>query len=455
MATTPHTVDDLITWLHEHQVTEVECIVSDMTGIARGKILPTDKFIHGLKADTLRLPEFIFGQTVTGSFIESEVLAVTEPDVVLRPDPRTVRLVPWYKDPTAHIISDAVDIHGAPVKVSPRYVLQRVLELFHQKNWQPFVAPEIEFYLVQQNVDPQELLKIPAGSSGRQETGRQSYGIDAVNEFDAIFEDMYDFCNIQNLDIDTLTHEAGAAQVEVNFNHGDALELADQIFLFKRTLRQVAMKHGVYATFMAKPFSSEPGSAFHIHQSVIDSQTGVNLFANEDGSNSDFFHHYIGGLQKYLPSAMALIAPNVNSYRRIMHNNSSAPINTHWGEENRTVGLRIPLADSAMRRVENRVPGADANPYIAFATSLTCGYLGVVNQIEPTRQMRGNAYKSKKHALPRHLLDALDMLDASPDLKEIMGEEFIQVFWEVKYAEHQDYQQVIPAWDRWFLLLNV
>ena len=193
------------------------------------------------------------------------------------------------------------------------------------------MAPELEFFLTKVNEDPDYPLVPPIGRSRRQETARQSFGIDAVNEFDPIFEDVYDWCEAQEIDVDTLTHEAGAAQMEINFNHGNALELADQAFLFKRTLRQAALKHGIYATFMAKPMAGEPGSSMHIHQSVIDRNAGRNLFSKPDGEPSPEFYWFIGGLQKFLGAAMPLMAPNINSYRRLRRW-STAPINVHWGD---------------------------------------------------------------------------------------------------------------------------
>ena len=246
--------DDLETWLKDRKVTEVECMVADIAGIARGKILPRRKFASSLQDRTLRLPESIFGQTVTGDFIDSQILNDIEPDIVLDPDPSTVRIVPWYDEPTAQIICDASYRDGTPVPIAPRNVLKRVLALYEEQGWVPVVAPEVEFYLAAKNIDPDYPLEPPVGTSGRQENGRQSYGIDAVNEFDPIFEDMYDFCEAQNLDIDTLIHESGAAQVEINFNHGDALEIADQTFLFKRTMRQAALRqqHRVGATAAAQ-----------------------------------------------------------------------------------------------------------------------------------------------------------------------------------------------------------
>lgn len=442
-------------WLRDRRVTEVECMVPDMSGIARGKILPTEKFLTAVDSDSLRIPESVFGQTVTGDYIdESDYIQWTEPDCILTPDGSTLRMVPWYEEPTAQVICDAETREGKPVPISPRAVLKNVLALYEAKGWKPIVAPELEFYLAAKNIDPDNPLEPPIGASGRQETGRQSYGIDAVNEFDPIFEDMYDYCEAQELDVDTLIHEAGPAQVEINFNHGDPLALADQAFLFKRTVRQAAIRHGIYATFMAKPYGGQPGSSMHLHQSIVDTKTGKNLFANKKGEDTELFHAHIAGLQKHLISAMALIAPNVNSYRRFVIWNA-APINTHWAVENRTVGLRVPISEGNARRIENRVAGADANPYIAIAASLACGYLGMVNKLTPSKPKEGNAYESKTFALPKHLLDALNKLDANKELAEVLGQEFITVYTEVKMVEHDAYQQVISAWEREHLLLNV
>jgi glutamine synthetase len=377
----------------------------------------------------------------------------TEPDIVLHPDPDSIALVPWYDEPTAQVICDCQYRSGNLVPFAPRQVLQRVLALYEEQGWRPVVAAEVEFYLVAKNLDADYPLTPPVGRSGRPETGRQSYGIDAVNEFDPLFEEMYDYCEAQELDIDTLIHEAGAAQVEVNFNHGDALRMADQVFYFKRTLHQVAIRHDVYATFMAKPIAGQPGSAMHIHQSVVDAK-GRNLFAGRSGRDTRLFEHHIGGLQRYLPSAAPLLLPNVNSYRRLVPN-ESAPVNLHWGHENRTVGLRVPESRPVNRRVENRVPGADCNPYLALAASLACGYLGMVEKLKPSAPTQRNAYERRQYALPRYLPDALAKLKASKPLNDVLGEDFITLLLDVKQEEHDGYQQVISAWEREHLLLNV
>jgi glutamine synthetase len=449
-------MSDMEQWLREREVTEVECLVADLNGIARGKILPAAKFIGSLREDGLRLPESVFIQTVTGDYADDDSDKLIDPalrDMLMRPDPASLRLVPWYDEPTAQVICDCLHHDGSAVAISPRQVLRRVLDAYAERGWQPVVAPELEFFLTKINEDPDYPLEPPIGRSRRPESARQSYGIEAVNEFDPIFENVYEWCEAQEIDVDTLSHEAGAAQMEINFNHGHPLELADQAFLFKRTLRQAALTHGIYATFMAKPMESEPGSAMHVHQSVLDVATGGNLFTSSGEEVSPLFFQHIAGLQKYLPAAMPLLAPNVNSYRRLRRY-SDAPINLHWGWDNRTVGLRVPVSRGAARRVENRVAGADANPYLAIAATLACGYLGMIDELEPTKAIEGSAYRLAQ-TLPRNLPDALDQLRRARPLRQVLGEDFVEALITVKEVEHAAYQRVISSWEREHLLLNV
>ena len=441
-------------FLKEHRIDEVECLVPDLAGIARGKILPSQRFLDGMSGNGLRIPESVFVQTVTGDYPDGgNVIDPATVDVYLVPDPSTIRIVPWYDEPTAQIICDAFHFDGRPVGFAARSVLKRVIEQYQKRGWVPTVAPELEFFLVDVNTDPDYPLESPVGRSGRRETSRQSYGVDAVNEFDPLFEDVYDFCEAQNIEIDTLTHEAGAAQMEMNFYHGAALEQADQAFLFKRTVREAGLRQKVYATFMAKPMQGQPGSSMHIHQSIGDAKGGRNLFVQKSGKDSKLFHSHIAGLQKYLPAVMPLLAPNVNSYRRLMRY-SDAPINTHWGYDNRTVGLRVPHSEPEARRVENRVAGADANPYLAIAASLACGYLGMVERLSPRPPVEGSAYRLA-HTLPRTLYDALTRFNGSRALKPVLGESFVEAVTLVKEAELDAYQQVISSWEREHLLLNV
>jgi glutamine synthetase len=423
-----------------------------MAGIARGKLMPAEKFAEDAG---MRLPESIFLQTVTGDYPSdtSSAMSPAEIDIVLKADPKTVRVVPWAAEPTAQVIHDCFYSDGRRVTMAPRQVLQHVLELYAERGWEPVVAPELEFYLVEPNIDADYQLKPPIGRSGRAEPGRQSYSIAAVNEFDPLFDDVYAFCEAQDIEIDTLIHEDGPAQMEINLLHGDPQNLADQAFLFKRTAREAALRHKMYATFMAKPHAKEPGSAMHIHQSVLDRQTRANIFSNADGTPSALFFSHIAGLQRYLPAAMSLFAPNVNSYRRIARA-SLAPINVQWGYDNRTAGLRVPVSDPESRRVENRLGGADANPYIAIAASLACGYLGMVQNLRPSEPISGSAH-DLPWDLPRSLDDALKRLMDCQPLVQLLGQPFVSAYTIVKQAEHEVFLQVISSWEREHLLLNV
>lgn len=450
-----YTHADMERWLTENHVTEIECLVPDLTGVARGKILPREKFTA---ERAMRLPEAVLGVTVTGESPEGHegydnVFGFTDRDMVLIPDPTTVRLVPWAVDPTAQVIMDCFFHDGTAVDFAPRNVLRRVAGLYRDLGWAPIVAPELEFYLLARNVDPNQPLVPPVGRSGRSETSRQLYSIDAVNEFDPLFEEIYDYCDTMGLELDTLIHEFGAGQMEINFLHDDPMILADKVFFFKRTLREAALRHNMYATFMAKPMTNEPGSAMHIHQSLVDMKTGQNIFSNEDGSESPLFLSYIAGLQKYLPAAMALLAPYVNSYRRIVRH-GAAPINIEWGYDNRTVGIRVPISGPEARRVENRVVGADANPYLAMAVTLACGYLGIVEKLKPSEPTTGSAYDAN-YQLPRGLSEALRMLEGAKPLHDVLGKNFIDVYLAVKETEHDEFMRVISPWEREHLLMHV
>ncbi|MEJ2042842.1 MAG: glutamine synthetase family protein [Reinekea sp.] len=450
-------MEQLKKWLTENKITEIECITPDQTGIARGKIMPTDKFIA---ERGIRLPESVLLLTATGDYPDDDLyyslLDPADIDMHLRPDESAVFTIPWALEPSAQIIHDCYDSMGNPMELSPRAVLKKVLKLYEEKGWQPIVAPEVEFYLTKRSTDPDLPLEPPPGRSGRQESGRQSFSIDAANEFDPIIEDIYDWAEEMRLDIDTLIHEEGAAQLEFNFRHGDALKLSDQVFIFKRLVREAALKHNIAATFMAKPVSGEPGSSMHIHQSLIDVETGDNLFSNEDGSASKIFHNYIGGLQNFIPYAMPMLAPNVNSYRRYLPGSSgNAPVNIEWGEENRTVGLRVPSAPPAARRVENRLPGSDTNPYLVMAANLLCGFIGIEEKLNPRKPVTGRVGEEADDTMPWNLEAALENMANCEEIRSYLGDAFVDGFVGTRWAEYEGFKRVISSWEREFLLSAV
>lgn len=435
------------TWLKENRIDEVELLIPDIAGVACGKFMPASKF---LDLDH-RLPESIFIQAITGDYVDD--VFELDRDMVLQPDMATMRRVPWTDEPTCCVIADCYRHDGTPIDISPRQVLKNVLALYTQRGLRPVVAPEVEFYLVKKNIDPDYPLEPPIGRSGRPEVAGKPYSIDAVNEFDPIIEDIYDYCEAMDIDADSLSHEAGAGQLEINFNHGDPLSLADQVFLFKRVVREAALKHGIYATFMAKPMAKEPGSALHLHQSVIDIATGKNIFSDERGEDTAAFSAFIGGLQRYLPEALPMFGPYVNSYRRFTRF-LMAPINVHWGRDNRTVGLRVPISDAKNRRIENRVAGSDTNPYLAIASSLACGYLGLTENLKRGKMVEGSAYDLPP-SFTRDPDHALDLFVNSKALTRILGEDFVNVYAGIKRIEAETFFQVISPWEREYLLLNV
>lgn len=443
--------EHLQTWLAGRDPEEVESVVPDMVGIGRGKAMPGRKFASEAR---MHLPTSIFFQTITGSYAEVDIPnAWAESDLVLVPDLSTARAVPWTSDVTIQVICDVLMQNGEPSGLSPRNVLKRVLDIYAKEGWKPVMAPEMEFYLTKPNVDPDLPIAPPIGRSGRQGVGRQAYSISGVDEYSAVVDDIYDFAEAQGLEIDTVMQEGGAGQLEINLNHGDPVDLADQVFMFKRTIREAALRHDCYATFMAKPMENEPGSAMHVHQSIIDIKTGKNLFNDENDQPTELFYGFLAGQQTYLNSVVCMLAPYVNSYRRLVPG-AAAPINLEWGIDNRSTGLRMPISSPGARRVECRVGGMDSNPYLAMAAALACGYLGMKEKLKPRDPVKSDAGELP-HELPHDVLEALGLFEAAPKVQEVLGVEFSQLYIAIKRSEHNDFLRVISPWEREHLMLNV
>ncbi|WP_170359132.1 glutamine synthetase family protein [Ruegeria arenilitoris] len=439
------------TYIDGQRLDEVECIISDLPGIARGKAVPASKFA---KQNYFHLPDSVFYQTITGDWGEAAGEdGFIERDMILKPDFSTASAAPWTGDWTLQVIHDAYDRDGEPIPFSPRNVLKRVVQMYHDKGWKPIVAPEMEFFLVARNVDPAQGIKPMMGRSGRPAAARQAYSMTAVDEFGPVIDDIYDFAEHQGFEIDGITQEGGAGQLEINLRHGDPVKLADEVFYFKRLIREAALRHDCFATFMAKPIEDEPGSAMHIHHSIIDTETGQNIFSGPQGGETDAFYNFIAGLQNHLPAGLAVMAPYVNSYRRYVKDHA-APINLEWARDNRTTGIRVPLSGPEARRVENRIAGMDCNPYLGIALSLACGYLGLTQQERPRRQFHGDAYEGEGD-IPQVMGSALDLFDEADALHEVLGPEFARVYSIVKRAEYEEFLQVISPWEREHLLLNV
>ncbi len=450
MSWTDHIPEAARAYLENNRLDEVECIVADLPGIARGKAVPASKWE---KQQHFHLPNSIFFQTITGDWGEAAgPEGFLEPDMILRPDLSTASAAPWAADGTLQVIHDAFDQKGRPVGCAPRNVLRRVCDLYKAEGWTPVVAPEMEFYLVKRNIDPAKAIEPMMGRTGRPAAARQAYSMSAVDDYGPVIDDIYEYAEIQGIEIDGITQEGGAGQLEINLRHGDPIKLADEVFYFKRLIREAALKHDCFATFMAKPIEGEPGSAMHVHHSVTDAK-GRNLFNGPGGGETDMFFHFIGGLQEHMPSAIAVMAPYVNSYRRYVRDHA-APINLEWGRDNRTTGIRVPISEPAARRIENRIAGMDCNPYLCIAASLACGYLGMKNETWADKRYTGDAYDAEPE-IPEGLSDALDLFDAAKGLHEVLGTEFARVYSIVKRTEYTEFLQVISPWEREHLLLNV
>jgi len=437
-------------YIGNRRVDEVECVVGDIAGVARGKAMPAAKFG---KQTNYFLPNSIFLQTITGEWADNPFDAFTEPDMYMVPDFTTGTAAPWTADVTLQVIHDAMDGQGNPVPYSPRNVLKRIVGLYQAQGWTPVVAPEMEFFLTAPNIDPNMPVEAPMGRSGRRAAGKQAYSLSAIDEYGKVIDDLYDFAEAQGLEIDGILQEGGAGQIELNLAHGDPVRLADDVFFFKRLIREAALRHNCFATFMAKPIAGEPGSAMHIHTSIVDSKSGKNIFAERKGEETPAFYHFIAGMQNHMSGAIAVMAPYVNSYRRYVPD-FAAPINLEWGRDNRTTGLRIPISNPSARRVENRLPGMDCNPYLGIAATLACGYLGLMEQRDPRPEFKTNAYIDSGD-IPTNLGDALDLLEADTALTEVLGTEFVKVYDSVKRNEYKEFLQVISPWEREHLLLNV
>ena len=434
-------------WLNERNIEDVEAFVPDMAGSARGKVVPADKFGIG----QMKMPEGIFAQTISGDYVEDEQ-NVEDRDMLVIPDPTTLRPVPWTSDPAASVFLDCYRGDGTPVESSPRGVLRSVLGKYETHGWVPIVSPEVEFYLLNAHSDPNAEAEPPEGRLGWTAGARQPFSIDTMNDFEPFINDLYAYCEVQGIRIDSLSQEMGPAQFEINFLHGNAIELADQVFLFKRTVREVAIEHEMHGTFLAKPMAEEAGSALHVHQSIVD-KDGNNIFSNKDGEASDLFYGYLGGLQNYMPEALLIFAPYVNSYRRFLSPLAS-PVNLAWAIDNRTVGLRVPDSGPENRRIENRLAGSDVNPYLVLAATLACGYLGMIEGRKPTAATEGSAY-SDKFTLHRHVYASLQALQGSEAMRSILGDDFIDLYCAVKENEYREFQAIITPWEREILMFNV
>jgi glutamine synthetase len=446
---TPNETVNITEWLAARGISEIESVFPDINGFPRGKIQRAADFGD---AKEIRIAQAIITQTINGDYPDDTIIGEIDEDARLIPDLSTARHLPWAPN-RAWIIHDCVNFDDTPSMLSCRNVLKRVLAQYAVKGLHPVVAPEIEFYLFARDGNEAAGFQFPPLRGGCRETGQFAYSIESSNELAPFWADLNDTLEKLCIRTDTWLHEMGPSQFEINLFHGEPLAKADEVVLFKYAVREVAARHALYAVFMAKPLSGKDGSSMHLHQSIVDTQ-GQNIFSQPDGEASTAFYAFIGGLQHHLPEMMPLFAPHLNSWRRYVRG-MMAPINMEWGNNNRTIALRVPHSDPQARRVENRIAGSDANPYLIMAASLGAGLLGMEQSLKAREPVHDESGYSRPREIPKGLESALEKLHGSIVARALLSDLFVDVFCSVKDVELDSFMNEVSHWDRRFLTLQV
>ncbi|WP_339083562.1 glutamine synthetase family protein [Pseudomonas sp. TMP9] len=400
-----------------------------------------------LEGRRLQLARGVLLQCIMGGYPAPRFYGSDDGDLALNAEPSQIHRLPWSETPRALAICDADELDGRSSGLSTRGLLKKVVARYASHGWQPVVATELEFFVFARNADPLQPFQPPLGLDGRREDGGSAFSISSNNGLRGFFNEVYQCMAALGLPRDTFMHEMGVSQFEINLWHGDPLLLADQTFLFKHLLKEVALKHGLTVVCMAKPLAHTPGSSMHIHQSVVEQGSGRNIFSAADGQATPAFYQFIAGQQAAMADFTLLFAPHVNSYQRLCHPYAS-PNNACWSEDNRAAGLRIPASAPVARRVENRLPGADANPYLALAASLAAGLYGIEQQLQPTAPIQGEFEVPDELALPCTMHAAIERLKRSALASDLFGEEFIEGYIASKTLELTSFFDEITPWER-------
>lgn len=434
----------------------VECALGDFTSIARGKRVHRDDFIA---LGGCKLPSVTLGLTLTAGEpdeVFGPMLPTTYADMQLVPDLATLAPRPGRPGEATVICEPTgrwhAPHHGREVdasELSPRAALRRVVAEFEAEGLQALVAPELELFLL--DCDESSGCRQLASARGRpgamaREAACEAFSLERAGHFEPYFDALYAGCEALGIPVSGHAHEAALSQFEVNFRPGAPLAQADAVFRFKRLAREIAARHGFVASFAAKPFLDQPGTGMHWHFSVqrAGDQAWPHLFAHEGGDDSAQLHHFIAGLQAHTPAAMAFFAPYDMAYDRIALSDAS-PSHASWGADSRALAFRIPASGASSRRVENRLPGGDANPYLTVAATLGLGLAGLRAGRAP--QPGADA----AHALPRSLPTALDALARSSELRALFGAPLVDAFVAIKRHEHAERAALADPRGQWDL----
>lgn len=430
----------------------IDIIFTNMCGVPRGKRLRQHEVIAVYEAGRF-LPGSVLVVDIVGRDTEETGLVWEDGDAdrYVYPVPGTLVRAPWLGDRAAQFLTSFYELDGTPNDLDPRHVLGSVIDQLAAEGLTPVVAVELEFYLV----DIAHGRPIPAKGpvTGHRSSDIQVYGLREMEDFKPFFDDLYAACDAQDLPLESGISEYAPGQFEFTLRHKpDALRACDDAIMYKRVVKGVAVKHGLEATFMAKPFAETAGSGMHLHVSMNDT-AGKNAFASEDPQGTPLLRHAIGGMKAALADSMAIFAPNANSYRRFKAN-SYAPVAPTWGVNNRTVSLRVPAGSPASRHVEHRVCGADANPYLAVAAVLAAMCEGMRHKTDPGPAVVGNGYEAEeaKTRLPNHWGAAIEAFEKSELLQRYLGPRFVSNYAIVKGVEMARFMAEVTELDlTWYL----
>ncbi|WP_415001027.1 glutamine synthetase family protein [Arenimonas sp.] len=430
----------------------IDLLLPDMNGLLRGKRITRDA-LEKVYANGVCLPMSLIATDITGNTVEETGLGydIGDEDRICRPVPGTLKIVPWQSRPMAQVLLSMEDGKGGMFAANPREVLRRVVERFAEKGLTPVVAVELEFYLLDAQLDTSghPLTSINPSTGERNKT-TQVYYMEDLNDYQAFTDAVTEACRAQHIPADTAVAEYAPGQFEINLKHRkDALLACDDAILLKRAIKAIASDQGLLASFMAKPFVDQAGSGMHVHVSVLD-KDGNNLFACTPERPNDALRHAVAGLQAASTDCMLVFAPHANSYRRFVLN-AFVPLNDCWGFNNRTVAMRIPHSDEANTRIEHRIAGADANPYLVTAAVLAGILQGLETKADPGPPVVGNAYEQTE---TRELFwrDTIRDFMASDFVAKNFGSDFRHIYGQQKLKEMRSfYREVTTLEIDWYL----
>jgi len=441
-------------YLAQHPDTaSIDAIFIDLCGIVRGKRYPRAD-AEKLFARGIEIPYTVYLLDVTGLSSDpcGRGFSDGDPDGVAVPVPETLAPVPWAHGEIAQTLMTMRDDDGSPCSVEPRNVASRVLERFSGLGLYPVMAYELEFYLLDPERDAHGRPQPPVSpATGRRERTTQVYGIAEIGGFAAFFEELEHACAAQGIPASVATSEFAPGQYEVNLRHvASAIRAADHCALFRHAVQQVARRHGMDATFMSKPFPDQTGSGMHVHVSLLDGD-GRNVLDDGSASGSEMLRHAVAGLQALQAGAMAVYAPNVNAFRRFVPD-QFVPVTRDWGYNNRSMAYRIPAGASENRRIEHRIAGAEANPYLVLAVLLAGLHHGIANRLDPGPPAEGNAGAEIDPDIPFAWSEALARMEGSRLLREYLGDEYVALYCATKRNEMRRLaERITPLEYDWYL----